>query len=55
MNIDAIKGKMEEMFNVPVTVGTHDYWSAYGYQSCHWPLKMRAIRAVRMLRGFNCG
>ena len=25
MNIDAIKGKMEEMFEVPVQVGTHDY------------------------------
>jgi predicted metal-binding protein len=25
MNIDAIKGKMEEMFKVPVTIGTHDY------------------------------
>ena len=25
MNIDAIKVKMEEMFRVPVQVGTHDY------------------------------
>jgi predicted metal-binding protein len=25
MNIDGIKAKMEEMFEVPVTVGTHDY------------------------------
>ena len=25
MNMDGIKSKMEEMFKVPVTVGTHDY------------------------------
>lgn len=25
MNLDGIKAKMEEMFQVPVTVGTHDY------------------------------
>ena len=25
MNIDAIKAKIEEMFGVPVKVGTHDY------------------------------
>ncbi|RJP22135.1 MAG: CGGC domain-containing protein [Candidatus Abyssobacteria bacterium SURF_5] len=25
MNIDAIKKKIEEMFKVPVAVGTHDY------------------------------
>jgi predicted metal-binding protein len=25
MNIDPIKAKMEEMFGVPVKVGTHDY------------------------------
>ena len=25
MNLDGIKAKMEEVFEVPVTVGTHDY------------------------------
>jgi len=25
MNIEVVQGKMEEMFNVPVSVGTHDY------------------------------
>ena len=25
MNLDPIKAKMEEVFKVPVTVGTHDY------------------------------
>ena len=25
MNLDAIKSKLEESFNVPVAVGTHDY------------------------------
>jgi len=25
MNLEGIKTKMEELFNVPVTVGTHDY------------------------------
>lgn len=25
MNIEVVQGKMEEMFDVPVTIGTHDY------------------------------
>jgi predicted metal-binding protein len=25
MKIDVVQGKMEEMFDVPVTIGTHDY------------------------------